>query len=270
MKYTFQDAFAEVIAFNAPEYFYQMKGDEPEFAVPGYDVRTMDYMVKLALGLAPLSPKLNMRRIIEGLDDTNRTAFSAAKYLMERGDTRVTDVASYAANSKWRANSQAVGAQNAAIKNVQDIRATEGIDRIKMQTVFRMAVLKVMRENKIDLFVHPSIGVPQWKIGIDREPVINGRTGAGPSITDLLGVPEITIPAGFNQIVYEPEYVLNEDKKGYTLVTGKTESKMSHAMPFSINFWAGPGDEPTLLKAASTYEAATKHRVTPPAFGALK
>ncbi len=270
MKYTFQDAFAEVIAFNAPEYFYQMKGDEPEFAVPGYDVRTMDYMVKLSLGLAPLSPRLNMRRIIEGMDNTNRTAFSAAKYLMERGDTRITDVASYAANSKWRANSQAVGAQNAALNNVQDIRATQGIDRIKMQTVFRMAVLKVMRENKIDVFVHPSIGVPQWKIGIDREPVINGRTGAGPSITDLLGVPEITIPAGFNQIVFEPEYVLNEDKKGYTLVTGKTQSLISKPMPFSINFWAGPGDEPTLLKAASTYEAATKHRVTPPAFGALK
>jgi hypothetical protein len=70
MAYTFQDALAEVLAFAAPEYFLQMKGDEPEFAVPGYDVTTNDYLVKLAMGKAPLSPKLNMRRILNGLGET--------------------------------------------------------------------------------------------------------------------------------------------------------------------------------------------------------
>lgn len=270
MEYTFQDAFAETIAFMAPEYFFQMKDDEPEFAVPGYDVRTKDYMVKLALGEAPLSPALNMRRIINGLDNTNITAFSVEKYLTERGDARVNNSASYAANSKWRANSQAVGVQNAAAVNVQDTRATQGMDRIKMQHVFRLAILKVMRENQIDFFVHPNMSVPQWKIGIDREPEINSRTAAGPSITDLLGAPEITIPAGFNQIVYEPKYVLSDDKKTYTLVTGDTQSLMAQPMPFSINFWAGPGDEATLVKAASAYERATGHRVPPAAFGPLE
>ncbi len=270
MTYTFQDALAEVLAFAAPEYFLVMKGDEPEFAVPGYDVRTNDYLVKLAMGEAPLSPKLNMRRILNGLGETNVTAFSSAKYLAERGDTRITDLASYAANSRWRANSQAIGLENAAMHEAHEIPVAEGIDRVKMQYVFRMAMLKVMRENQIDLFVHPNMSVPQWKIGIDREPTINDRIAAGPSITDLLGVPEITIPAGFNDIVYEPGFVLSEDKKSYALVTGKTESLMNQPMPFSINFWAGPGDEPTLVKASSAYEAATKHRVPPPGFGPLK
>jgi amidase len=41
-------------------------------------------------------------------------------------------------------------------------------------------------------------------------------------------------------------------------------------MPFSINFWAGPGEEPILVKAASAYEEVTKHRVPPPAFGPLR
>jgi amidase len=126
-----------------------------------------------------------------------------------------------------------------------------------------------MQENHIDVFVHPSVGVPQWKIGIDREPTIAGRSAAGPSITDLLGVPEITIPAGFNQVVYDPQYVLSADKKSYTLVAGTVRSMLPHPMPFSINFWAGPGDEPTVLKVASAYETATKHRVPPPGFGAL-
>jgi Asp-tRNA(Asn)/Glu-tRNA(Gln) amidotransferase A subunit family amidase len=188
---------------------------------------------------------------------------------MERGDSRITDIASYAANSKWRADSQATGVQNAGMASLQDILSVDGIDRIKMQYVFRLAILKVMHENQIDAFVHPSVGVPQWKIGIDREPTIDGRLAAGPSVTDLLGVPELTIPAGFNQIVYEPRYVLNDDKNDYTLVTGDTQSMMAQPMPFSINFWAGPGDEPTLVKAASAYEVATKHRVPPAAFGAL-
>ena len=269
MKYTFQDAFREIIAFNAPEYFFQTIDDDLEFAVPGHDVRTRDYMVQLALGQAPLSDKLNMRRILSGFDNTQRTAFSMDKYLRERGDTRVTDWASYVANSKWRSESQAVRAQNAAELNVQDIRATRGIDRIKMQSVFRLAVLKVMHENDIDVFVHPNVGVPQWKIGMDREPTIDNRRAAGPAITDLLGVPEIIVPAGYNQIVYEPRYVVSEDKRSYSLVTGTVGSLLPHPMPISINFWAGPGDEAMVLKVASTYEAVTKHRVPPPAFGPL-
>jgi Asp-tRNA(Asn)/Glu-tRNA(Gln) amidotransferase A subunit family amidase len=269
MKYTFQDALAETIAFNAPEYFFQKKGGALEFSVPGHDVTTRDYLVKLSLHQAPLSPALNMRRILGELDNTDRESFMISKYLFERGDTRVTDWPSYSANSKWWSEANAVGGQNAATDSRQDIRATQGVDRIKMQSVFRMAVLKAMYENRIDLFVHPNVGVPQWKIGVDREPTINDRAAAGPSITDLLGVPEITVPAGYNRIVYDPKYVLSSDKKSYKLVAGTEQSPLSQPMPFSIAFWAGPGDEQKVLKAASNYEVATKHRVAPAAFGAV-
>jgi Asp-tRNA(Asn)/Glu-tRNA(Gln) amidotransferase A subunit family amidase len=210
-----------------------------------------------------------MRRILAELDDGDRTSFMMSKYLMERGDLRIKDWAAYSASSKWRADVQAVGARNAAAAGNPNIGAAEGIDRLKMQSVMRMAMLKVMHENNIDLFVHPNVGVPQWKIGIDREPTVDGRAGAGPSITDLLGVPEITVPAGYNRIVYDPQYELSADKKTYTLVTGKVQSMLPHPMPFSINFWAGPGDEPVVLEAASNYEAATKHRVAPADFGPL-
>ena len=267
MKYSFQDAFAETVAFNAPEYLFQRSGGVLEFAVPGYDVTSRDYMVNLALHRAPLSPKLNMRRILGELDNADRTAFSVAHYLAERGDARIGDWAGYAANSKWRSFEQAAGAQNAAAANVQDIRATDGIDRIKMHSVFRLAILKVMHENHIDVFVHPSVGVPQWKTGTDREPTVDARAAGGPAITDLLGTPEITVPAGFNDVVYDPHYELSADRRSYKLVTGSTRSVLPHPMPFSINFWAGPGDEPIVLKVASNYEAATHHRQPPAAFG---
>jgi hypothetical protein len=36
-------------------------------------------------------------------------------------------------------------------------------------------------------------------------------------------------------------------------------------LPISLSFWAKPGEEGTILKAASAYEAATKHRRPPSA-----
>ncbi len=41
-------------------------------------------------------------------------------------------------------------------------------------------------------------------------------------------------------------------------------------MPISLTVWGGPGDEPTLIKVASAYEAATHHRTPPPMFPPLK
>jgi len=270
MAYTFQDALAETLPINAPDYFFQMEGGAPEFAVPGFDVRTRDYLVALSLRKAPLSPKLNMRRIHSGYDNTEREAFMMARYLAERGDAKIKTWADYAANSKWRAEEQAVNSRNAAAANIQDIRATRGIDRMKMQAVLRMAVTKVMRENRLDVLIHPNMGVPQWKIGTDREPVIDGRTAAGPAPTDLIGGPEIAVPAGFNQVVYDATYTLSDDKRSYRLVTGTEKGMLNHPMPVSLLFWAGPGEEPAVLKAAGAYEAATKHRAPPRGFGPLK
>ena len=40
-------------------------------------------------------------------------------------------------------------------------------------------------------------------------------------------------------------------------------------LPFSLVFRAEPGKEDMLLRIASAYEAASKRRVPPPAFGPL-
>jgi Asp-tRNA(Asn)/Glu-tRNA(Gln) amidotransferase A subunit family amidase len=83
----------------------------------------------------------------------------------------------------------------------------------------------------------------------------------------MLGAPEIEVPAGYTQVAYEPTYVLSADKKRYDAVTGAVMTKLPHPMPISLAFWAGPGDEPALIKVSSAYEAATKHRRPPPMFG---
>jgi Asp-tRNA(Asn)/Glu-tRNA(Gln) amidotransferase A subunit family amidase len=270
MAYTFEHAFSEVMPVTAPEYFFQMSGDKLEFAVDGYDVTSKDYLVKLSLGKAPLSPAMNLRRLTSGgFDNSLKTPFLMDKYLLERGDSKVLDWPSFVANATWFADSLRAGSENVAMANNQDVRATQGIDRLKMVTVARMIVSKVMHQNGIDVLVIPNIPAPVERNEYARDPVTQGVRPNGPSITDLLGVPEVIVPAGYNDVVYEAEYQLSADTKSYVAVAGKVESKLPTPLPISMMFWAGPGEEPAVLKVASAYEAATHHRKPPPAFGPL-
>ncbi len=268
MTYTFQDAFAEMLPHNAPEYFWQTtRSGELEFAVPGWDVRTVDYAVALSLHEAPLSEKINLRRISAGLADPS-SPFFINKYLRERGDARVKDWASWVANAKFKTDAERARAQNAIAD--QDPRGNpEGVSYLKMQAVLRMVILKVMYENKIDVFVNPEQTTPPHLLGQAPEPEVNDRPSYSccGRFTALMGAPEIDVPAGYVRTNYEPRYVLRPDKEEYIALTGDVESQLPYPMPVSMMFWAGPGSDSDTIKVASAYEAATHHRVPPPAFG---
>jgi Asp-tRNA(Asn)/Glu-tRNA(Gln) amidotransferase A subunit family amidase len=266
MEYTFQDALAEILPIHVPEYFFKTRAGALEFAVPGYDVTTRDYMVKVSEGLAPLSDNLNMRRITSYPSEFSR-GFHMAQYWLERDDARVNDWASLNANAKWLSDDDRAGAKN--WENQVDIRSDGNTERMKMREVLRLVLLKVMYENDLDAFVNPTITVPQAKIGDASEPTVKNRgSGRFPLSADL-GIPEITVPAGFNEVVYEPKFVLNTAKTNYNSITNNVQSSFPNPMPFGISFWAGPGNEPELIKIASAYESATHHRVPPPDFGPL-
>ncbi len=270
MTYTFQDAFAEILAHNVPEYFWQTTGSgQLEFAVPGWDVRTVDYAIALAMGEAPLSPGINLRRISSDMDNF-KSPFTVNKYLKERGDARVKDWASWFANAKWDDDDHRATSQNAI--DWQDMRAApDQMSYLKLQAVMRLVVQKVMYENNIDVFVNPENTLPPPKIGGATEPSASNRGAASccAQFTALIGGPEIDVPAGYTTVAFEPQYRLSADKTRYTSVTGQVESKLPHPMPISLMVWAGPGTDSTVIKVASAYEAATRHRVPPPAFGAL-
>jgi amidase len=270
MKYTFQQAFAEILPHNAPEYFWQKTpSGDLEFAVPGWDVTSVDYAVALALGKAPLSEKITLRRISSRLGNP-RSPFAVNKYLAERGDTRVKDWATWVANAKWESEAQRAAATNAVAD--QDPRADpDSVSYMKMQSVLRMVILKVMYENSIDVFVNPEQTTAPYKLGYAGEPPVNDRPTISccTAFTALLGGPEMDVPAGYTQITYDPQYVLSPDKKSYAMVTGQVESRLPHPMPISMMFWSGPGSDSSVIKAASAYESATHHRVPPPSFGPL-
>jgi len=270
MKYTFQDAMAEILPHNVPEFFFKKtKTGELEYAVPGWDVRSIDYDVALAMHKAPLSDKINLRSISQANQLENPSILiSINQYLAERGDARVKDWASWVANARFKTDEERAGAENAvAVKESPLSRG--GVSYLEMQSVYRMIVLKVMYENKIDVFVNPEQTTPQYLLGGAPEPDVNERQSHSccAAFTALLGAPEADVPAGFVTTVYNPKYVLSEDKKEYTTVTGTLKSQLPHPMPISLMIWSGPGSDSDVVKVASAYEAATHHRTPPPAFG---
>ncbi|MEE2840754.1 MAG: amidase family protein [Acidobacteriota bacterium] len=270
MKYTFQDAFAEIFPMNVPEFFSRTtRSGDLEFAVPSFDVSSKDYLVKLALGEAPLSDLVNIRRITTGFDNTGRGHFNTAKYLAERGDSRVFDWASWVANEKTVSDSDRRSAENAV--DVQDLNPTRGIDMFKMRAVMRLVIQKVMYENGIDAFVNPENTLPHRKIGGASQPTANDRSAVSccGRFTAFVGIPQIVFPAGYNRVVYEPGFELSDDKTSYIYVSGTQRSLLPRPMPLSLMVWSGVGEESTLIKIASAYEAATQHRLPPPDFGAL-
>jgi amidase len=272
MKYTFQRAFAELLPPLVPELFWQKARGELEFAVPGWDVTSLDYAVALVLGEAPLSPKLNLRRITGSLGTIN-SSFYMDKYLRERGDVRIKDWASWVANAKWGDDASRTGYANAVAANVQDLRADpDQVNYLAMHTAFRLIVQRVMNENGIDAFVNPEQTTPPYRIGRAQEPSVNGRsaTSCCTRLTALMGGPEIEVPAGFATVEYAPRYVLTADKTEYMSAAGAVQTKLPHPMPISLMFWAAPGADSTVVKVASAYEAATHHRKPPPAFGAVE
>jgi Asp-tRNA(Asn)/Glu-tRNA(Gln) amidotransferase A subunit family amidase len=180
----------------------------------------------------------------------------------------VKDWASYVAHATFKSDAERARAHN-ALGNEDPRPLPDTISFIEMQSVLRMIVLKVMQENKIDVFVNPEQTTPPYLLGGAPEPEANGRPSISccTGLTAVMGAPEAEVPAGYITMVYNPKYEMTPDKTQYIAVTGDVESKLPHPMPISMMFWSGPGYDSDVIKVASAYEAATHHRVPPPAFG---
>lgn len=280
LTYTFEDAMAEILPHTVPELFFRKAGggrraratgtssDALEFAVPGWDVRTIDYDIALEQHKAPLSPKLNLRTIADPSYANPSTLLDTNEYLAARGDSRVKDWASWVANGNFKSDQARVQAQNAV--GLTDPRPDrDAVNYLEMQSVMRMIVEKVMHENHIDVFVNPEQTLPPYLLGGAPEPEVNNRPSNSccQIFTALIGGPEADVPAGFVTTVYNPKYQLSADKKEYVPVSGTVQEKLAHPMPISMMFWSGPGSDSDVIKVASAYESATHHRSPPPEFG---
>lgn len=270
LTYTFTDAFSELLPRLMPEIFSRRnRAGALAFAVPGYDVTSYEYLLKLSKRQAPLTSALNITTFATlgeipcASSGCRNVRFDIDRYLIDRGDTRITNWDSWVANAKFRDDASRAGAQNWL-----SLKTEEGTgDRLARSHIGRLALLKVMHENDIDVLVHPENTVPTPKI---QGP--NVGTISLDDITPFFQIPRIVVPAGFTEVVYEPQYALNPAKTNYisVLAPGTERSRLPHPMPIAITFLAGQGEEPTLIRVGTAYEGATHHRRPPPAFGPVR
>lgn len=272
LSYTFSDALAELLPRLMPEIFARKNSKgELVFAVPGYDVTSYDYLLKLSKRQAPLTSAVNITNFATfGAVPCNSSlcgdvSFDIDRYLVERGDARIKNWAAWVANARFREDESRAGAENWIAFNGHGAEGKS--DRLARSHIARLALLRVMYENHIDAFVHPENTVPTPKI---QGPNVGSISLDG--ITPFFQIPRVVIPAGMTDVVYEPQYALNEDKSDYisVLAPGTKKTQLAHPLPISITFFAGQGEEPTLIRIGTAYEAATHHRQPPPAFGPVK
>jgi Asp-tRNA(Asn)/Glu-tRNA(Gln) amidotransferase A subunit family amidase len=194
-------------------------------------------------------------------------SYQLAEYLAKRGDSRVYDWATLNANAKYFNDVRRAAMKNWENKEI-DIRTDAITYTMKRRDTLRMAMTKVLEQNHLDMFVNPVNNTLQGKIGGASEG--GGGGGGGYGYGAMLGVPEVFVPAGFADEIYDVQFKLSADGKKYGGADATTPTKLASPLPYNIAFWAEPGQESALLKVASAYEAATHHRKPPPAFGPVK
>jgi amidase len=166
----------------------------------------------------------------------------------------------------------------AAFKNWEEVRdprnphgQRQGVnERIMLRELLRRVDMMVMLESRLDALVRLHTPFPPGKIGGPSQPGLPGNLSPETFYGPNAGVTEILVPAGYVTTVYDPVFALTTDGTRYVPVHSDAPTAIPEpGLPFSLVFRAEPGREDVVLKIASAYEAASRRRIPPPAFGPL-
>ena len=128
----------------------------------------------------------------------------------------------------------------------------------------------VLLENTLDVLVRLHTPWPPGLIGYPHQYDIPHNLTPESLYGPNAGLTEVLVPAGYVTTVYDPVFSLSEDGTRYASTPSHKPTRIPEpGLPFSLVFRAEPGSEDILLRIASTYEAASKRRMPPPAFGPL-
>jgi hypothetical protein len=298
MNPTYSQALAQLVPVFFPEILFRVTGGGqpmfPEVAekvkptefAPGRTfgtgtMRPIDYLLELAEGRQPIPRALNIRTI-QNLPAGNSFTFHVNQYLSRRA-------------ADWKARGFTEGLNNftqlnarskfwgddmrASFKNweeAEDMRDPFGqrqaIDEhVRLRELLRRVEMKVMMENRLDVVVRLHYPLPPGLIGLANQPGPRGDTRGEIRMGPYAGLTEVLIPAGYVRTVYNPTWVLSQDKRSYVSTANNDNPTTLPApgLPFSLVFRAEPGKEDVILKVASAYQSASKRRVPPPAFGPI-
>jgi len=297
MKTDFRRALARLVPIFMPELLFRLKPDGrpvfEDFAAaivptefePGKTFGTgtqqpIDYCVALADGR--ITPPSNLDvSTVQQQELAMAFRFHIRQYLSRRAADwqargfieSIVDWPSLNSRSKFWGDDQ-----RAAFKNWEEVSdprnphgQRQGVnERIMLRELLRRVDMMVMLENHLDALVRLHTPLPPAKIGGPNEPGIIQRLRDESQYGPNAGLTEVLIPAGYVTTVYDPVFALSADGKKYVAVASDVPTAIpAPGLPFSLVFRAEPGKEDVLLKIASAYEAASKRRVPPPAFGPL-
>jgi Asp-tRNA(Asn)/Glu-tRNA(Gln) amidotransferase A subunit family amidase len=192
------------------------------------------------------------------------TKYMLNRYLKERGDANIKSLRDLIDKSKFYRDIRPDAGFIDRKAALEEIDASMTLD---LSTIFQdrfanqQIMLQCMAGQNLDAVVSPSGNIPAYILGAPIEPPLNGRTNSVWGLLGQHGIPTLSVPAGFTTHVYDR--VRDPASRGGSRLVGPVPAKL----PLGIMFWGRPFSEPTLLKIASAYEAATKHRTPPPDFG---
>ncbi|MPZ58064.1 MAG: amidase [Rhizobiales bacterium] len=297
MTTDFRRALAQLVPVFMPDLLFRLGRDgQPVFKdfaaaiaptefMPGIvfgsgTMAPIDYCVALAEGRIA-SPKNLDLATIQQQELAMAFRFHISQYLMRRAADwqamgfaeTLTDWPALNARSKFWGDDQ-----RAAFKNWEEVAdprnplgGRQGVnERIMLRELLRRADMMVILENKLDALVRLHTPWPPGLIGgayqYDIASNLRPESLSGPNA----GLTEVLIPAGYVTTVYDPVFTLNAGRTRYVSKASHTPTTIPEpGLPFSLVFRAEPGKEDVLLTIASAYEATSKRRIPPPAFGPL-
>lgn len=203
----------------------------------------------------------NIRSIGSGGPGDGGGRFKMDLYLRERGDANIRSTADLVEKSNFftdiRPNT-GFSDKKASLMNTAEEMTLDQVASMARHHVLQLIALQCYALQDLDAVLHPTTNIPSGKLGLPTEPTRNDR---GQLAWNLLpgsaSFPIIAVPAGFTTHVYDRDAANN--------LIGPIPA----ALPVGISFLGKPFDEPTLLRIASAYEAATRHRTPPSGFGPL-
>lgn len=297
MKVDYRRALAQFVPLFMPDILFRLDKDgQPVFKdfaaaitptefLPGKvfgsgTMLPMDYCVAMAEGRIAAPSNLDLATI-QHQQLSNTFRYHISQYLMRRAadwkavgyEETLSNWATLNSRSKFWGDDQ-----RAAFKNWEEVTdprnpldGRQGVnERIMLRELLRRADMMVMLENKLDALVR--LHTP-WAPGLIGHPHqydipsnLSPESLSGPNA----GLTEVLIPAGYVTTTYDPVFKLSDDGTRYLSAPSDVPTTLAApGLPFSLVFRCEPGKEDVVLKIASAYEAISKRRVPPPAFGPL-
>jgi amidase len=297
MRTDFRRALARLVPVFMPDLLFRLGPDgrpvfpdvaaavEPTEFMPGkvFGTGTMapiDYFIELAEGRIEAPTNLDIATV-QDQELAMAFRYHIPQYLKgraadwaERGFTEtLVDFPSLNARSKFWGDDQRAWWKN--WEEVRDMRnpldGRQGVhERLLLRELLRRVDMMVLLENHLDVLVRLHTPLPPGRIGDPIEPGtpqnLRLESFNGPNA----GLTEVLVPAGYVRTVYDPVFVLSDDRTQYLPTESDQATELPEpGLPFSLVFRAEPGKEDVLLRVASSYEAASRRRIPPPAFGPL-